>query len=154
MSEITKINERKVHNEEIVPKSKKGMPVLLLNILLMIISLIVSIWGIILVSKDGVTALGITILIVGPVYLFIVGPLLFAGLKVLKPNEALVLTLFGRYYGTLKGEGFYFVNPFTVAVNTATLGAASSITPVAHTAPAGSGQTQRAEVRMPRKKSH
>jgi len=39
------------------------------------------------------------------------------GLKVLKPNEALVLTLFGRYYGTLRGEGFYFVNPFVSAVN-------------------------------------
>lgn len=39
------------------------------------------------------------------------------GLKVLKPNEALVLTLFGKYVGTLKGEGFYSVNPFCVAVN-------------------------------------
>ena len=40
-------------------------------------------------------------------------------MKVLKPNEALVLTLFGKYYGTLKGEGFFFVNPFCVAVNPA-----------------------------------
>ena len=43
----------------------------------------------------------------------------FAGLKVLKPQEALVLTLFGKYIGTLKGEGFYFVNPFCTAVNPA-----------------------------------
>ncbi len=41
------------------------------------------------------------------------------GLKVLKPQEALVLTLFGEYLGTLKGEGFYFVNPLAVAVNPA-----------------------------------
>ena len=41
------------------------------------------------------------------------------GLKVLKPQEALVLTLFGKYIGTLKEEGFYFVNPFCVAVNPA-----------------------------------
>ena len=41
------------------------------------------------------------------------------GLKVLKPQEALVLTLFGKYVGTLKGEGFYFVNPFCSAVNPA-----------------------------------
>jgi regulator of protease activity HflC (stomatin/prohibitin superfamily) len=41
------------------------------------------------------------------------------GLKVLKPQEALVLTLFGKYYGTLKGEGFYAVNPFCVSVNPA-----------------------------------
>ncbi len=44
---------------------------------------------------------------------------LIPGLKVLKPQEALVLTLFGKYIGTLKGEGFYFVNPFAVAVNPA-----------------------------------
>ena len=41
------------------------------------------------------------------------------GLKVLKPQEALVLTLFGKYYGTLKGEGFYAVNPFCASVNPA-----------------------------------
>ena len=42
-----------------------------------------------------------------------------SGLKVLKPQEALVLTLFGKYIGTLKGEGFYWVNPFCSAVNPA-----------------------------------
>ena len=42
-----------------------------------------------------------------------------SGLKVLKPQEALVLTLFGKYIGTLKGEGFYWVNPFCAAVNPA-----------------------------------
>ena len=34
-------------------------------------------------------------------------------------REALVLTLFGKYIGTLKGEGFYYVNPFCSAVNPA-----------------------------------
>ena len=42
-----------------------------------------------------------------------------SGLKVLKPQEALVLTLFGKYVGTLKGEGFYWVNPFCSPVNPA-----------------------------------
>ena len=41
------------------------------------------------------------------------------GLRVLKPQEALALTLFGKYIGTLKGEGFYSVNPFCIAVNPA-----------------------------------
>jgi regulator of protease activity HflC (stomatin/prohibitin superfamily) len=57
--------------------------------------------------------------IAGIVYASLVGPILLAGLKVLKPNEALVLTLFGKYYGTLKGEGFYYVNPFVSATNPA-----------------------------------
>ena len=37
----------------------------------------------------------------------------------LKPQEALVLTLFGTYYGTLRGPGFFFVNPFCSSVNPA-----------------------------------
>ena len=47
------------------------------------------------------------------------GWVLLLGLKVLKPNEALVLTLFGRYVGTLKGDGFFWVNPFCTAFNPA-----------------------------------
>ena len=47
------------------------------------------------------------------------GWILLLGLKVLKPQEALVLTLFGNYVGTLRGEGFYWVNPFCTAVNPA-----------------------------------
>ena len=50
---------------------------------------------------------------------WVAGIFLFCGLKVLKPQEALVLTLFGDYIGTLKGQGFYWVNPFCTAVNPA-----------------------------------
>ena len=41
--------------------------------------------------------------------------ILLAGFKVLAPNQAYVFTLFGKYYGTLKQPGFYFVNPFVTA---------------------------------------
>ena len=41
------------------------------------------------------------------------------GFKVLAPNEAIVLTFFGKYYGTLKNDGFYYVNPLCSAVNPA-----------------------------------
>ncbi len=34
------------------------------------------------------------------------------GLKMLAPNEAIVLTFFGKYHGTLAKDGFWFVNPF------------------------------------------
>ena len=34
------------------------------------------------------------------------------GLRILKPNEAYVFTIFGKYYGSIKEDGFYFVNPF------------------------------------------
>ena len=50
--------------------------------------------------------------IVAAVVVFCLVCLLFAGLRVINPNEALVLTLFGKYYGTIKSHGFFFINPF------------------------------------------
>lgn len=108
-------NKNQLHNEEIVAKSMNGMGVLILNVVLIIAGLAAFIHGINLFTGYGK---GILLMIVGGSYSFVIGPIIFAGLKVLKPNEALVLTLFGRYYGTLKGEGFFFVNPFVSAVNT------------------------------------
>lgn len=58
------------------------------------------------------------LLIVSIVYV-VAGIFVLCGLRVLKPQEALVLTLFGDYIGTLKGQGFYWVNPFCTAVNPA-----------------------------------
>ena len=37
------------------------------------------------------------------------------GLKINRPNEARVFTVFGAYHGTVKTSGFYFVNPFSVS---------------------------------------
>ncbi|MBD1394726.1 SPFH domain-containing protein [Mucilaginibacter glaciei] len=36
------------------------------------------------------------------------------GLAIVNPNESKVLTLFGKYTGTVKHDGFFWVNPFTV----------------------------------------
>jgi regulator of protease activity HflC (stomatin/prohibitin superfamily) len=63
-------------------------------------------------------AVGVVLFVVGLV-LLCVGWLPLIGLRVLKPNEALVLTLFGKYVGTIKGEGFYAINPFCIAINPA-----------------------------------
>ena len=57
-------------------------------------------------------------LIFSVIYL-VVGFIAFFGFRVLKPAEALVLTLFGKYIGTIKEEGFYYVHPFSVAINPA-----------------------------------
>jgi regulator of protease activity HflC (stomatin/prohibitin superfamily) len=40
--------------------------------------------------------------------------LLAKGLVVINPNESMVLVLFGDYKGTVKKNGFFFVNPFFV----------------------------------------
>ncbi|MDE7322868.1 MAG: SPFH domain-containing protein [Lachnospiraceae bacterium] len=58
-------------------------------------------------------------IVVAGIVVAVAATILLAGLKVLKPQEALVLTLFGKYVGTLKDDGFYFVNPFCTSVNPA-----------------------------------
>lgn len=60
---------------------------------------------------------GVGLLFVLSLILAIVALICLAGLKIVNPNEALVLTLFGKYYGTIKKEGFFFVNPFSVGYN-------------------------------------
>ena len=97
--------------EKNLTNKKHGMLMLLLFLLLFA----AAIAAIILGAVKGGT---LWLLIPGIVVLcFIWVPMM--GLKVLKPQEALVLTLFGKYIGTLKGEGYYYVNPFCSAVNPA-----------------------------------
>ena len=100
--------------EKILQTKKNGMAMLLLTLLGYVVAIAAFIYGIV---QDS-TVLGV-ILIVASIVYAIVGIFLFCGLKVLKPQEALVLTLFGDYIGTLKGQGFYWVNPFCTAVNPA-----------------------------------
>jgi len=40
--------------------------------------------------------------------------LVLPGLVIINPNESKVLTLFGKYVGTVKQDGFFWVNPFTI----------------------------------------
>ena len=103
--------------EEKKAKARAGMPVLILTVLLYLAALGLVIYGAILMDGDLV-ALGIPLLVVGILWLCI-GFIPFLGLKVIKPQEALVLTLFGTYVGSLKESGFYYVNPFCTAVNPA-----------------------------------
>ena len=93
---------------------KNGMLMLLLTTLGVLLSVGVFVCGIILVESTGNPVL----LIIGSVLLFVCW-IPYCGLKILNPQEALVLTLFGKYVGTLKGNGFYWVNPFCSAVNPA-----------------------------------
>lgn len=104
--------------EEIVLKKKNGMLMMILLILVFIGCIVLCIMGCSRLDANENEALGIVMLVGGIVGL-VAGSIAFAGLKVIRPQEALVLTLFGKYYGTLKENGFYYVNPFVSAVNPA-----------------------------------
>ena len=102
--------------EKILNNKKHGMLVLVLDILVLLLALAgVVVGGVLAEERNpafwGLFALSMVVLCLGWI------PLI--GLRILKPQEALVLTLFGKYIGTIKGEGFYAVNPFCGSVNPA-----------------------------------
>ena len=117
-------NKKEVEEKRI--RARGGMGILLLLLLLMVLSIAAVVFGIVFLAKESFVLGGI-LLGAGILFSCIVGPILFAGLKVLKPNEALVLTLFGKYYGTLTGPGFFYVNPFVTAVNPAAQPASAAL---------------------------
>ena len=102
--------------EKILQTKKNGMAMLLLTLLGYVVFTALFVYSLILLDTSLFP--GILLMVLSILY-WVAGIFLFCGLKVLKPQEALVLTLFGDYIGTLKGQGFYWVNPFCTAVNPA-----------------------------------
>ncbi len=108
--------------EKILSRRQNGMLALFLIILGYLAAIALVIFGGIGLDRAETEGTGLAF----PVTLFVIGLLWLSigwipalGLKILKPQEALVLTLFGKYIGTLKDPGFYCVNPFCTAVNPA-----------------------------------
>ncbi len=106
--------------QEKIIKAKSGWAVLILSILLYAADIFaLGICG--MKMEDGygeVSGLYVALFVLTMIYVCL-GWIWWLGLKVIGPNEALVLTLFGKYIGTLKDEGFFYVNPFCAAVNPA-----------------------------------
>ena len=118
------MNEEQKNNitEKILKPASGGlMLILLLCALLITIGGMVG--GSIMLGNHSYVSGGILLAI--SVILFIADCIAFAGLKIVGPNEAVVFTLFGNYYGTLTSPGFYYVNPFVVSVNPAATQTAS-----------------------------
>ena len=98
-------------------KAANGFAALLLIIIAAVAAIALTIVG--ALGLDGIvlgsTALGGVMFVSGILLIFL---LCFApaGLKVVRPNEARVFTLFGKYYGTISRAGFFYVNPFVVSI--------------------------------------
>ena len=103
-----------MEEKELVKKSN-GIHVLLLLILAYAASVFLFVAGI----RFGTEDLPLLPAIIPAILWWALGWILFMGLKIVKPQEALVLTLFGKYIGTIKTDGFYYVNPFCSSVNPA-----------------------------------
>ncbi len=102
--------------EKILKNKKHGMRVLLICLLVEFLSIAGIVVGAIMTGNEVTGAgflLGLSIFVTCVAWFPMIG------LRILKPQEALVLTLFGNYIGTIREPGFYFVNPFCDSVNPA-----------------------------------
>ena len=106
------MKEKTTNYEEKELRAPSGWAVLFLTIILYLAAIGLLIFG--AVNIDEYSFSGYDAGMIVCIIWLCIGWVPFIGLRVIKPNEALVLTLFGKYIGTLKREGFYFVNIFSV----------------------------------------
>ena len=103
------------YTEEKFLKPIKGFVPLFLIIVFILASIGLMILGGILIDEYDSYVLGGVSLGLG-ILLCIASSISFAGLKIINPNEAIVLSLFGKYIGTIYENGFWYVNPFASAI--------------------------------------
>ena len=103
--------------EKIYTTKRKGMAVLLTVLFVYLNAITGTVFG--AVKSEDSAETGYLVLMVVSIVVLSLGWFPLIGLRVLKPQEALVLTLFGKYVGTIREAGFYFVNPFCTAINPA-----------------------------------
>ena len=89
-----------------------GFLMLFVNLLLYVVLLAAAIYGIVLLAEEnGREVLGCC-LVLGGSFAFIANIICSCGFLMLEPNEARVMTWFGKYSGTFSDTGYYWVNPF------------------------------------------
>ena len=103
-------------DEEKIIHPLNGFLGLFINTIVMLLSIAVFVINIILFETLTINAALFTILLIVSILVFVGTCICFGGLRVINPNEALVLSLFGKYYGTIYDSGFYFINPFASAI--------------------------------------
>ncbi len=100
--------------QERVVTAANGWPMVFVNFILMLLVPLCIIGGASrLDGPDAAPAVGLPLMIGGGLILAC-AVLCTKGFFILLPNEAAVLTLFGRYTGSVKAYGFWWVNPFSV----------------------------------------
>ncbi len=109
-------NVKKVYNAELHPGN--GMSMLMFLVIAELASIGLFVLSLTQIARIS-TAIVVTGAVLGGILGFLLFPILMCGLRTLRPNEAYVLTLFGKYYGTLYGPGFFYINPFASAINPA-----------------------------------
>jgi regulator of protease activity HflC (stomatin/prohibitin superfamily) len=89
-----------------------GIPMLFFNVLFLVAIICFFVWMINHSENGTLTGVWLTVAIITDILLFIINQIFWAGFMKIDPNEARVMVFFGKYEGTIKENGFFWVNPF------------------------------------------
>ncbi len=95
------------------PNPRSGLGMLLLAIVLVLSFIPLIALGAGLADSHGTRPLGVVVIVLA-IGAVLAGILVLRGLVLVNPNQSKVVLLFGKYRGTIRQDGFYWVNPFTV----------------------------------------
>jgi regulator of protease activity HflC (stomatin/prohibitin superfamily) len=112
------------YEEKVLP-AKSGMVFLICITIGFIAS--IAVFCLSVAGLEAIRPLSIVGIVLSTI-LFIALCCMCPGFHVIKPNEAMVALLFGKYIGSLKEEGFYWANPFAAAFNPTKKPPAPSVT--------------------------
>lgn len=95
--------------QEEIFKGKKiqGIPMIFLNLIVLIAIVLILVW-----SVNELEGSSLVVALVFDALLFIINSVAWGGFMQIEPNEARVMLFFGKYEGTVKENGFFWVNPF------------------------------------------
>ncbi|MEG2199782.1 MAG: SPFH domain-containing protein, partial [Anaerovorax sp.] len=110
------VEESMIEQKEKLIRPVSGLLFLIMGLLLYVVAIAVLVYASTLMWDSQVQVWTMAV-ILSLVYMILIGPMIFIGLKIVNPNEAVVLVLFGKYYGTISKDGFFWVNPFCRAFN-------------------------------------
>jgi len=88
-----------------------GFLMLFVTLALTLVSIVVAIYGITYLANDTNVTLG-AVMLIGGIVLLVVSVIMMCGFLMLEPNEARVITWFGKYAGTFTETGYFWINPF------------------------------------------
>jgi regulator of protease activity HflC (stomatin/prohibitin superfamily) len=103
-------------NKERAARVLPGIPTLLVLIAAMVALTVAFVWylaAVLIPSGDAVDGLALApmgLIVLG----FVVAGVALSGLTPVNPNEARAIVLFGHYAGTVRAQGLWWVNPFTL----------------------------------------
>ena len=99
----------KTKEEKFAGVKLPGIPMLIFNLLFLVATIWFFIWG---AGTEMFHGKERAVLLITALVLFVINCIFWAGFMKIDPNEARVMVFFGKYEGTVKENGFFWVNPF------------------------------------------